>query len=45
MKNTLNSMFNLFVEEVASQKNSLSGTYFSGVPVIGGGNMMLPVNP
>lgn len=36
MKSALNSMFHLFVEEVASQKNSLSGTYFSGVPFIGG---------
>ncbi len=36
MKSALNSMFHLFVEEVASQRNSLSGAYFSGVPIIGG---------
>ena len=29
-------MFRLFVESVAGQKNSISGTYFSGVPIIGG---------
>ena len=29
-------MFQLFVESVASQKNSISGVYFSGVPSIGG---------
>lgn len=30
-------MFNLFVEKVAKQKNSISGKYFSGIPIIGGG--------
>ncbi len=29
-------MFQLFVESVAGQKNSISGNYFSGVPIIGG---------
>jgi len=29
-------MFYLFREEVAKQKNSISGKYFSGVPIIGG---------
>ncbi|MEJ2638523.1 MAG: molybdopterin-dependent oxidoreductase [Desulfosarcinaceae bacterium] len=32
----LGKMFHLFVESVASQKNSISGNYFSGVPIIGG---------
>jgi tetrathionate reductase subunit A len=34
--NTLGGMFSLFVEQVAKQKNSLSGQYFSGVPVVQG---------
>ncbi len=34
--NGLGSMFQLFVESVAKQKNSLSGKYFSGVPVMQG---------
>ena len=29
-------MFRLFIEEVAKQKNSINGKYFSGVPIIGG---------
>jgi len=29
-------MFHLFVEEVAKQKNSMSGKFFSGIPIIGG---------
>jgi tetrathionate reductase subunit A len=36
MKGTLGGMFHLFAEGVASQKNSLSGKYFSGLPIIGG---------
>ncbi len=32
----LGTMFQLFVESVASQKNSISGNFFSGVPIIGG---------
>jgi anaerobic selenocysteine-containing dehydrogenase len=36
VKNGFGDMFQLFVESVASQKNSISGTYFSGVPIIGG---------
>jgi tetrathionate reductase subunit A len=36
MKSTLGAMFQLFAEGVASQKNSLSGKYFSGLPIIGG---------
>jgi anaerobic selenocysteine-containing dehydrogenase len=32
----LGAMFHLFVESVAGQKNSISGDYFSGVPIIGG---------
>ena len=34
--NTLGGMFHLFVEQVAKQKNSLSGEYFSGLPVARG---------
>ena len=34
--NGFGGMFHLFVEQVAKQKNSLSGTYFSGVPVVQG---------
>lgn len=33
---TFGGMFHLFVERVASQKNSLSGKYFSGLSIIGG---------
>lgn len=33
---TFGNMFHLFVEEVAKQKNSISGKYFSGLPHIGG---------
>jgi tetrathionate reductase subunit A len=36
MKSQLGTMFRLFVEEVAKQKNSISGKFFSGVPMIGG---------
>jgi anaerobic selenocysteine-containing dehydrogenase len=36
MKSQLGTMFYLFVEQVAKQKNSISGKYFSGVPIIGG---------
>jgi tetrathionate reductase subunit A len=34
--NGFGGMFNLFVQEVAKQKNSLSGKYFSGLPVMQG---------
>ncbi len=33
---TLGSMFHLFAEDVAKQRNSISGKYFSGIPTIGG---------
>ncbi len=36
VKSQFGGMFHLFVEGVASQKNSISGNYFSGVPMIGG---------
>ena len=36
MKSKLGTMFHLFVEEVAKQKNSINGKFFSGVPIIGG---------
>jgi anaerobic selenocysteine-containing dehydrogenase len=32
MKRKMGKMFNIFVEEVAKQKNSISGEYFSGIP-------------
>jgi anaerobic selenocysteine-containing dehydrogenase len=34
--NTFGGMFQLFVEDVAKQKNSISGKYFSGIPVARG---------
>lgn len=34
--NAYGGMFNLFVEKVAKQKNSLSGVYFSGLPGLKG---------
>jgi anaerobic selenocysteine-containing dehydrogenase len=34
--NGFGGMFHLFVEQVAKQKNSLSGDYFSGLPVVQG---------
>jgi len=36
MKKKVGTMFQLFVEEVASQKNSLSGQFFSGIPIYRG---------
>ena len=33
---TCNNRFQLFGERVASQKNRISGEYFSGIPIIGG---------
>jgi len=36
MKHGLGRMFNLFTERLARQKNSISGNYFSGIPIIGG---------
>ena len=32
MKRRMKKMFHLFVEDVAKQKNSISGKYFSGIP-------------
>lgn len=36
VKSKFGGMFHVFAEDVASQKNSISGKYFSGVPIIGG---------
>jgi anaerobic selenocysteine-containing dehydrogenase len=36
MKRKMKKMFNLFVEEVATQKNSISGQHFSGIPIYRG---------
>ncbi len=36
MKKKLGKMFQIFVEKVAKQRNSISGEYFSGVPVFRG---------
>jgi anaerobic selenocysteine-containing dehydrogenase len=36
MKKKLGKMFQVFVEKVAKQKNSVSGEYFSGIPIYEG---------